>query len=309
MKDDVYALIDFGSNTVTLSVYRMGYHDFRLLHKQKAALGIIRYIKDGILSEKGMRLAVDTLVELKHAAEPLTKSIYCFATASLRGVSNAQSVLGQIKWASDIDVDLLTGDQEAYYDYLGLMHYFPGIRNAVALDIGGGSMEIVHIRSGRLHQCISLPTGSLKLSIEYAGGRFPKQDECAKIEEGVRALLSAVEWLPHVMCGTIYTIGGTARAVSKLHKAIFNYSIDSNKGYSYPVSDLSPLLLYLEDENHYQRMKQIIPDRMQTIVPGMIALQAVAQIAGARTAVLSKYGVREGYLLGKALPAVKEHEQ
>ncbi len=300
MKDDVYAVMDFGSNTVTLAVYRMGYHDFRLLLKQKAALGVIRYVKDGILSEDGIRLAVGTLAELKHAAEPLTNQIYCFATASLRNVSNAQSVIKEIKKGSGIDVELLTGEQEAYYDYLGLMHYLPGIRNAVALDIGGGSMEIIHIRSGRLYQCISLPTGSLKLSIEYAGGKFPDQYECAEIEEGVSSLLSSVEWLPHVMCDTIYTIGGTARAVSKLHKAIFSYSMDS-KGYSYPVSDLAPLLLYLEDENHYQRLEQIIPDRIQTIVPGMLALQAVARKAGTKTAVLSKYGVREGYLLGKTL--------
>ncbi len=300
MKDDVYAVMDFGSNTVTLAVYRMGYHDFRLILKQKAALGILRYIKDGILSEDGTRLAIETLAELRHAAEQLTSQVFCFATASLRGVSNAQDVIIQIKRKSGVDVEMLTGDQEAYYDYLGLMHFLPSIRNAVALDIGGGSMEIIHIRSGRLHQCISLPTGSLKLSIEYSKGKFPTEQECVQIEAGVNTLLSQVNWLPNVKSDTIYTIGGTARAVSKLHKAIFSYSMDS-KGYSYSVSDLSPLLLYLENENHYQRMEQIIPDRMQTIVPGMIALQAVARRAGAKTAVVSKYGVREGYLLGKTL--------
>ncbi len=300
MKDDIYAVMDFGSNTVTLAVYRMGYHDFRLILKQKSALGIIRYIKEGVLSEDGIKLAIETLAELKRAAQLLTNEVYCFATASLRGVSNAQNVLIQIKTELNIDVDMLSGEQEAYYDYLGLMHFLPGIRNAVALDIGGGSMEIIHIRSGRLYQCISLPTGSLKLSIEYAGGRFPAQQKTVQIEAGVNALLSQVDWLPNIMSDTIYTIGGTARAVSKLHKSIFAYSMDS-KGYSYPVSDISPLLLYLEDENHYQRMQQIIPDRIQTIVPGMIALQAVARKAGARTAVVSKYGVREGYLLGRTL--------
>ena len=92
MKDDVYAVMDFGSNTVTLAVYRMGYHDFRLILKQKAALGILRYIKDGILSEDGTRLAIETLAELRHAAEQLTSQVFCFATASLRGVSNAQDI-------------------------------------------------------------------------------------------------------------------------------------------------------------------------------------------------------------------------
>lgn len=299
MKDDIYAVMDFGSNTVSLAIYRMGNQDFRIISKQKAALGIIRYIKDGILNDDGIRLAVETLAELRRAA-PMAKQIFCFATASLRGVSNAQSVLATIKSETGVDVDLLSGDQESYYDYLGLMHCFPENRNAVALDIGGGSMEILHISNGLLHQSISLPTGSLKLSIEYVGGKFPSKQECTDIEEGVNNLLSQVEWLPHIMSDTIYTIGGTARAVSKLHKATFSYSVDA-KGYSYPVSDLAPLLLYLENESHYQRMAQIIPERMQTIVPGMIALQSVARKANAKTAVVSKYGVREGYLLGKTM--------
>ena len=111
MKDDVCAIMDFGSNTVTLAVYRLGYHDFRLLLKQKAALGIIRYIKDGTLSEDGIRLAVGTMAELKQAAEPLAKQIYCFATASLRGISNAERVIREIKKGSGIDVDLLAGEQ------------------------------------------------------------------------------------------------------------------------------------------------------------------------------------------------------
>lgn len=300
MKEDVCAVLDFGSNTVTLAVYRIGFHDFRLLLKQKATLGIIRFINDGILSEDGILRAVSTITELKRTAESMTKRVFCFATASLRGVDNAQNVITRIRQESGVDIDLLSGEKEAYYDYLGLMQHLPGIRNAVALDIGGGSMEIIHIRNGRLHQCISLPTGSLKLSIEYADGRFPHPEECTHIEEYVDNLLERVDWLEQTHSDTIYTIGGTARAVTKLHKAIFSYSMDS-KGYSYPVSDLGPLLLYLEDEAHYQRLEQIIPERMQTIVPGMIALKTVARKAGCRQAILSKYGVREGYLLGKTL--------
>jgi exopolyphosphatase/guanosine-5'-triphosphate,3'-diphosphate pyrophosphatase len=300
MKEDVCAVIDFGSNTVTLAVYRMDCHAFRLLLKQKAALGIIRYVEDGVLSQEGLHKALITLEELKRTAEALTQRIYCFATASLRGVRNAQDVINHIRSKAGIEVELISGEKEAYYDYLGLMQHLPRIRNAAALDIGGGSMEIIHIRNGRLHQCVSLPTGSLKLSIDYAEGRFPSAKESGEIETGIDNLLSSVVWLGEIPGDTIYTIGGTARAVTKLHKAIFSYSV-TKKDYSYPVSDLNPLLLYLEDDKHYQRLEPVIPGRMQTIVPGIIALRSVAKKAGAKTVVLSKYGVREGYLLDKEI--------
>lgn len=88
--------------------------------------------------------------------------------------------------------------------------------------------------------------------------------------------------------------------MARLHKAIFNRQVDV-KPYSYLLSDLNPMLLYLEDESHFQQLRQLIPDRMQTIVPGIIAMQAVSNEVGARAAVVSKYGVREGYLLDKKL--------
>jgi exopolyphosphatase/guanosine-5'-triphosphate,3'-diphosphate pyrophosphatase len=300
MKDDIYAVLDFGSNTVTLAVYRMGFHGFRPLHKQKASLGILRYIKDGVLSEEGVNLAAETIRELKQAAASMTDKIYCFATASLRGVSNSKEVIERIRHQAGIEVELLSGDQEAYCDYLGLTHNLPHIRNAAALDIGGGSMEIIYIRGGRLNHCISLPTGSLKLSLEFSEGHVPHTEECGDIEMNVQRLLDEVEWLSDAENETLYTIGGTARAVTKLHKAIFSSSMDS-RPYSYLISDLGPLLLYLEDENHYQRLAQIVPERIQTIVPGIIALKTVAARLGAKTAVVSKYGVREGYLLDKTM--------
>jgi exopolyphosphatase/pppGpp-phosphohydrolase len=73
------------------------------------------------------------------------------------------------------------------------------------------------------------------------------------------------------------------------------------KPYSYLLFDLNPMLLYLEDEHHFQQLEQLIPGRMLTIVPGIMAIQAVSNQVGARTAVISKYGVREGYLLDKKL--------
>jgi len=304
MKDETSAVIDFGSNTVTLAVYRMGFHGFRPLHKQKAGLGILRYIQNGILSEEGIILSAKTISELKRAAEPMTNRIFCFATASLRGVLNADEVIKRIRQDTGIDVELLSGELEAYCDYIGLTHHLPHIRNAAALDIGGGSMEIIHIRSGRLSQSVSLPTGSLKLSLEFCDGHIPRGEECGFIETSVQRLLDGVEWLSDSGCDTLYTIGGTARAVSKLHKAIFSSSLNL-RPYSYLVSDLGPLLLYLEDESHYQRLVQLIPDRMQTIVPGIIALKTVASRLGIRTAAVSKYGVREGYLLVKTLPGGK----
>lgn len=300
MENDICAALDFGSNTVTLAVYRIENRDMQLLLKEKALLGILRYIHGGVLSAEGMARSADAIANLQHAASSLTDCVYCFATASLRGVSNAQEAVRYIKRNTGVDVELLSGEQEAYYDYVGLKHCLPHIRDAVALDIGGGSTEIIHIRAGRLEHSVSLPTGSLKLILDFSDGRSPTAEERGRIAAYLQCKMEQVAWLPEAACDLMCTIGGTARAAARVHKALFNRQEDT-KPYSYPIADLDRVLLCLTDESCFPQLEKLIPGRMQTIVPGILAIQAMSAVTGARTAAVSKYGVREGYLLDKKL--------
>jgi exopolyphosphatase/guanosine-5'-triphosphate,3'-diphosphate pyrophosphatase len=249
-----------------------------------------------VLSDEGVGRASEVIAALRRRAMPMADRVHCFATASLRGVVNARQAAERIRRETGVEIRLLSGEEEAYYDYIGLIHNLTDLRDAVALDIGGGSMEIMRISDGQLTHCVSLPTGSLKLSLEFSGGRIPLAAERGHMDAGVRALLDGVDWLPGAGCDTLCTIGGTARAAAKLHKAVFARPVSDP--YVYRISDLDTLLLYLADDSHFSRLEQLIPGRVTTIVPGVIALHAVARAAGSSVAILSKYGVREGYLLG-----------
>jgi Exopolyphosphatase len=295
-----YAAIDLGSNSISLAVYRMDKSGMTLLNKDKAMAGIIGCVQEGRISEEGVRRAAGIVTELHRKAREAGAEVFCFATASLRGVKNRRDVLDAIRRETGLEVDVMPWEREAYYDYLAVER-LTGVKNALAADIGGGSIELLWIRNNSLYRSASLPTGSLKLCRDYVMGVRPGLPEMERIEAAVNAYLDGVAWVGQTGCGALCTVGGTARAVARLHKEIF--PPDKNLGdydYAYPAQDMDALLSVLADkEKHYKLIMKLCPDRIHTITPGFLALRAIVKRAGATRIALSRFGVREGYLIEK----------
>jgi len=270
-----------------------------LLHKQKIMVGIIKYIYGDCMTDEGIAKATDAIAQLHAKAVSMTPNVFCFATASIRGIKNQQAVLDAIQRETGIVTDVLSWEKEAYYDYLALKR-MPNLIDALAVDIGGGSIELIHVKEGRLINSASLPTGSLKLYREHVGLIWPRSDEIESMIHAVEGYLDDVDWFAGTGVDDLFSIGGTARAAAKLHRATF--LTGKTQDYSYSVADMDRLLTILTDkESHYEVIMKILPDRVYTITPGFIALYVIAKRAGVKRIVLSRYGLREGYLIEKVL--------
>ncbi len=291
-----YAVIDFGSNSVNLAVYHV--YDGRLerLKNRKSMLGILGYTHKGSITHAGIAKAVEVIAELKKKADNMGAVVYCFATASLRGVNNAREVTDAILEETGLVVDIISWQREAYYDYLSLVKLLK-IQDAVAVDIGGGSTEIVHIQNAQMTHSASLPVGSLRLYQDYVRGIRADETEILRIDSAVNGYLDDLIWLPKTECDVMYAIGGTARAVVKLHRAVFPSSASKND-YVYSAEDLDALLSYLLDTNgHFDMITKLMAERIHVIAPGLTELRAIAKRTGVKSIALSKYGVREGYII------------
>ena len=294
----VYAAIDFGSNSINLVVYRMTGDSMSLLSGYKAMLGIIGYIRDGKLNEEGLRKAVEVIAEMRRRAQEMGAEVFCFATASLRGIINQREALEMIHTGAGVEADLVSWEREAYYDYLSVVRLM-NMKNTLAVDIGGGSIELIWIRGGSLHQSASIPTGSLKLCRDYVRGVRPEVTDMEHIEAAVNRYLDEIGWVGETGCEALCTVGGTARAVAKLHREIFSRAKEG-EDYAYPAEDMDALFSVLADKDrHYDIIMKLFPDRIHTITPGFLALRAIARRAGVSRIDLSRYGVREGYLIEK----------
>jgi exopolyphosphatase/guanosine-5'-triphosphate,3'-diphosphate pyrophosphatase len=180
------------------------------------------------------------------------------------------------------------------------------LENGLLIDIGGGSTELVFYMNGEIKSAQSLPVGSLNMHNKYVEDFLPTKNEMIKIERKVikeleKAVKIGIPVNTRIICG----VGGTVRATCKLMNEIYDLP-ESNR--NIPVEDIGKIIEYYK-EDRYDFITQIIktiPDRLHTILPGMIILNTLATHFKSETINVSEFGVREGYLYKMIMSRIEE---
>lgn len=295
-----HGIVDVGSNTIRLSVYNCAGQDFKLLMNKKITAGLAGYIKSGELSDAGILVACRALCSFRELAENIgVDSLSVFGTAPLRNIVNTEEAVNTIKSVTGIAVDVLSGSDEAQLSYIGATHGGNAPRTGLLVDIGGGSTELVSYSDGRVEASCSLPVGSLSLFTEYVSGLFPTKEERHEMRDRVKRELSRAG-MPGARHMHLVGVGGTIRAAAKLHSRLAGTEPGSRL---IPAEEI--LELYKSLKKGGRRSLELIirtaPERIHTIIPGMAILSAVLNTYGVETVSVSECGVREGYLLRKAI--------
>lgn len=294
----MYAVIDIGSNTVRMVLYKLIDGEFRQMLGKKKSAGLIGYIdENNCMSPKGIGKAIEILREYLAVLESVdVEKTFVFATASLRNIGNTEQVVASIKKACGLDVRVLTGDEEAVFDYFGAFKSIDSPDGLMA-DIGGGSTELVFFSQREVVATFSLPVGSLNMYTTFVRDIVPSIFEITEIIEHVTGLLDLIE-LPDVFISTkaLYGVGGTARASCRLSDELF----DENMGYAgYECKRIKKMLKLVRNDR--DRLASAIietsPDRLHTLLPGMAVLQAISQYYKCERFSSTPYGVREGFIL------------
>lgn len=289
-----YGIIDVGSNTIRTVVYEVEGRNYKELINEKDFSGIISYVKDGTLSEDGREKLIQVLTDMSTLCRLLgCKQTHCFATASLRNVENIDTLLGKIQEQANLQVHLISGEQEAAYDYAGLRSAVE-THDGIGLDLGGGSCQIFHYQNDAVIHAVSLPIGCLRTHNEFVKGIMPTAKETKAIRGYVLEQLKTVPELRKLGYDTLYGMGGTARAGAKLHKAF----VGKDKGGLLTLEQIDDLCNLVNDLelNGVRLIGQVLPERVTTILPGLLTLQTICKYVGAQQMQVVKAGVREGYL-------------
>lgn len=296
------AILDMGSNTMRLSVYQIeddGH--FHSLFSEKETAGLVNYISDGKMSVEGMDKACAVILRFKQLLSQIgMEEINIFATASLRNIQNTEEAVEYIKEKTGEKPDVISGQEEAELGYYGALSDI-NIGTGTAFDIGGGSTEIVHFCSGDIIYAKSYGIGSLNLFNSYVKGLWPDTDEEKKIKHRVKEVLS--EAVTNSPSETICGIGGTNRALLNISNAYFKKPSDNNMITKDELKKLKKVILAKDDITKKLILKNC-PDRLHTIIPGMLITCEMAKIFKSDQIIISKNGVREGYLCKKLLPGI-----
>ena len=302
-----HALVDVGSNTIRMNIYDIDNEkgEFSLLFSEKETLGILNFIENRTLTKTGMDKLLFTLSTFKNCAQSVKCGYFtCFATASLRGILNKKEVLNKINARLGITVDLISGSDEALYDFYSIKKYFsPNSRKGLMIDVGGGSTEFLSFENDRVLESASENIASLLLHKKFVSKILPQKDEIAEIIKYTDRKLKKILWL----CGNfdeVFFIGGTARAIAKIHRAYFkNSTFSPLNGYKIKRSDIFKILdCYCENRKELtESIIKEIPDRIHTFIPGLVLYTRVMNKVQCEYITISSFGVREGYLVKNIL--------
>lgn len=299
-------IVDLGSNTIRLSIYHWEGRQFKLLMNKKEMAGLAGYIKDGVLSDRGILVACQVLSGFKALLENFDiRDIHVFATASLRNIVNTEDALDTIRAVTGVTVEVVSGSDEATLSFLGATVGGGAPDTGLLADIGGGSTELVAYEKGGITSGCSLPMGSLSLFTRYVTGLFPTREERHAIRDQVEAELERAK-TQGVRCAHLTGVGGTIRAAAKLCNDLSG--ADQNNR-TIPAEEIRALYKDLKkgDQATLRQILRIVPDRVHTILPGLAILCAVLKSYEVETVLVSPCGVREGYLLQRVM-GVNGHE-
>jgi exopolyphosphatase / guanosine-5'-triphosphate,3'-diphosphate pyrophosphatase len=300
----LYGVVDIGSNTVKLNVYNSRDNHINIEFSEKENLGLIFYINNRKLTDKGIEELVTVLKRMKNDLDYLKIDNYkFFSTASLRNIENSHDVIQIINDSVNIEIDLLSGEEEAELSFFGSI---PAIKrdDGILIDLGGGSVEIVLFKDRKIVEKHSIPIGFLKMFNDYVSDIIPSIKECKLIEDRTYSELDKIGLKNHekipFMCG----VGGSIRAIKKL---LVNLDLQKKKDDLVDIKLLKQLKeeLKLDESNHnnyiYYKILHVKPSRVHTLVPALLIVESITTYFGCEEIQISKFGVREGYLHKKML--------
>lgn len=289
------AIIDIGSNTVRMNIYRIKNNQYEVLISKKYMLGLASYIEEGVLIEAGYSRLKEVVSSFKEFCDIFSvENAHYFATASLRNVSNNDQVIGRICAETGVLIELLSQEDEGRYDFLGTTLSKNG--KGYLIDIGGGSSEVVAYEDNKILYNVCFSKGSLNSYTANVKDVTPKKEEIKKIDTSIKKTIKAIDKFEEKFSKNAIGIGGSIRAIHLLISDL--YKKTENQITKKEIDKI--LELYDEDRQAFiKKMLRIKPERIHTIIPGMIILLNIMDEYKISTINVSKTGLREGYLISK----------
>ncbi len=286
-------VIDIGSNSVRLVVYEGAVRSPTPVFNEKVLCGLGRTVATtGHLGSEATARTIEALTRFRAVARVLkVKNLKAFATAAVREAGDAATFLARAEKACGVCIDVLSGEREAELAALGIRMGFLD-PDGVAGDLGGGSLELINIDGPKPGEAVTLPLGGLRL-IDETGG---KVDDAVKIADEAFARIA---WLGKGRGRAFYAVGGTWRALARLHMEQTRYPLRIMQGYTIPTRDA---IQFCESVRRAKKIaaipgiEEVARARREALPYGAVVLERLLREVQPSAVVFSVYGVREGLL-------------
>ncbi|HEU0001876.1 MAG TPA: CHAD domain-containing protein [Ktedonobacteraceae bacterium] len=298
----VRAAIDVGSNTVHIVVARATARMLDILADEVELVRIGESVTaSGLISREKCDYAVAVLAQYKALAEQHgTQEIFVVATEAIRQASNSAEFIETVRQKTGLQVQLISGEAEATLTFAGAAYeaqaqpHPPQVIGV--MDLGGGSMELVTARQGRIAWKTSVPVGSGWLHDRFLPSDPPDHDALTTAEVFVSTYFRGmrIKQRPPLLIVT----GGSANSLLHLTHRAFGLEMQRTQLTQHDLLRCQGLLSALPAEEIAQRFEQPV-GRARILLAGAVIIAAMMARLQLNEIVVSPHGIREGILLAR----------
>lgn len=299
------ACLDLGSNSFHLQHFRVseaGVPISAFDEKRLVKLGA-SVARTGAIDSHAWQLGLDAIAQLLSLSQQRhPRHVRAVATSAVRSARNGGDFLAEIERRFPIQVQLLSGIEEAKFSYKGVTASGEHTLDRVAvIDIGGGSTEVTVGHGASCLYVDSLPLGVLALAASYKDHPMSRDGILEITSDIKRTYGRRLSLAGGLGPRAIVFASGTARAV---HRVV---------GHGSDVKQSDRGVIHLTDL--YSSLERIVwlgsgefaalgieAERQDTIGLAHVAMIAIMECLGCTTAKISNGGMRQGL-------AVEEHQR
>jgi len=286
------AVIDIGSNSVRLVVYEGLTRSPTPIFNEKVLAGLGREVQTtGLLAADAVDKALAALRRFRALCERMeVAQLWAIATAACREAKNGKTFVTEAEAICGTKIDILSGKREAELSALGVISGFHKPDGIVG-DLGGGSLELTEVQGHRIKAGLTLPLGGLAL-LDISSKSIKKAEKI------VRTALEDARQLESGKGRTFYAIGGTWRALARLHIWQTGYPLHVMHGYVMPAREAYEFssLVHRVDSEMLSQIEVVTDARRPLLAYAALVLENLVRLARPKDIVISALGVREGLL-------------
>ena len=303
MKQKRLAAIDIGTNSIRGIVVEVNQSGkFKILDDEKATVRLGEGLATkGEISPASRQRAIDALLRMKKIIDGYgVKAIEAVATSAVRKSINGELFIRDIAETVGINVNTITGEEEAELAALSVLNHFDmeGIRYAM-IDLGGGSVEIVTALGPHIEEIYSLELGAVLLTEKFISQDPLSPKDYRQLRKHVHASIKQAFEDDETNLSCLVGSGGTVTSIAAMVMAMRKEGYGSVHRYEVFRWEVVHLLAMLsrKDLPGRRAVPGLNPDRADIIVAGVTVVDELMEFFGVNILRINERGIREGLIL------------
>jgi len=300
------AVIDLGSNSFRLVVFTWGEHGGHGWWRRTDEIHESVRVGAGLdaageLQDEPMERALETIELFAHFCRATgIDDVRPVATSAIRDATNQADFLAAARKRSGLEIEVLAPEEEARYGYLAAVNSTT-LDDGVALDLGGGSLQLSEVRGREALAMRSWPLGSVRMTERFLPGDKVKGKQLKALRAHLAEELGSAKWLAEG--GRLAGIGGTVRNLAAAAELAADKPSFGVQGFLLERGALDDLVDRFADMSPEERgaVPGIKPERGDLILAGAVAVQTVMELGGFEALEVTEAGLREGVFYSELL--------